>query len=64
MDYSKIESEQYFTITFKKEDWRTILRGLSAESNTIFLGSTAKEYEDYHREIYEIQRTIKEKISN
>ena len=41
----KIKSEPYFTITLKKEDWRTILRGLKAESETIFLGSTAEQYE-------------------
>ena len=63
MEYKNIQSESYFTITLKKEDWRTILRGLKAESEVMFLGSTAKQYEDYHNEIAQIQRTIKEKIS-
>ena len=62
MDYNKIESEQYFTITLKKEDWRTILRGLKAESEIIFLGSTAEEYEQYHTEIAQIQKIIKDKL--
>jgi hypothetical protein len=62
MEYNKIESEPYFTITLKKEDWRTILRGLKAESEMIFLGSTAEQYEQYHTEIALIQNTIKDKI--
>ena len=57
-----MKSEQYFTITLKKEDWRTILRGLKAESDTMFLGSTAEQYKEYHTEIAQIQEIIKDKI--
>jgi len=62
----KMKSEQYFTITLKKEDWRTILRGLKAESDIIsdiiFLGATAEHYEQYHTEIAQIQKIIKDKM--
>ena len=62
MSHKEIQSEPYFTITLKKEDWRTILRGLKAESEIIFLGSTAEQYEQYHTEIALIQKVIKDKI--
>lgn len=63
MDYSKIKSKPYFTIALEKEDWRTILRALKAESETTFIGSTDEQYEQYHTEIAQIQNIIRDKLN-